>query len=1117
MSHEPSILVAIFHHPVERSNVTVVEVPDRQQSIAELKTLLKLPEDYVGRMHSDSKVVFSPVAAWPTVWAFVAAVAWAAAITVAVYYLTRGLFAQDIPERKDRPASQSFGWNPFTTRGEGMPHPVAYGTNMHYGNIVAKWTDVDESGDEILYMILDYGRGPIQGRGANIVYIDDQPVGNFPAVSVQDRLGTLNQTAMTGFEKHKNEYRPEGMVVSYSGGALTWTTPNKNFNDIEYTVAFLRGLYYYTDQGDVASHGVGVKVEVSKRGLSSWTTILNTTLSDDETAPVYKAYSVNEQLDALELDPLDRGYQYDLKITKTTEDKGVRYGDELSLRAVREVADVAFTRPGRALLGITALATERLSGRFNVKWVADDKLVNVFNGTIWEIKWTRNRAWIYLDEVTQPVISGDGNGGGPFIIERYEGLDPSQVDLAFIYEWAQWCDEDVDDGNSGLEDRMTCDIICDYETDVWRLSYEIAQIGRMYPYWQGHTLTGWIDKATDEPIDLITMDNTMARTWKSGYAGYGEMAGNAEIFFKDSLQGYERKSLPIPNEDAGSYTRIAPIEGVGVTSHSLATRVGNHIMQRNKLIKNINSVRMGREALRYRLGRVVRIQSNVPNWGQAYRVVTSPSSSTVQLDRVVEDVAANDLLWVKTYDTVNKEISLDSYTVESVAGKVVTITTTWEAGCTPLKNHLAAIGIAGSIKLRRIIKMKHTVENFFDVELETYDTTLFASDDLPLYIDNPAYAWPAPASELIKPLTVQQVRGIIKQMLPPRLDVEIPMISNCNWNNNTPSSGYISWSKRDATKSILFGYRGVSYEITPDNTNMEFIYWDPAYTTQFRKTNDPGVALAPGMWLVCTNKAGIAHPCTPFQLIHAAVLLAGTIRAEHYLELRNTYVYNGADSLDSAKPFELPFKIVSELNTIVTIKLSFRIMPYRAYSTGAAAGGQATTENGGGQTSSGASGWPWVDYTGLEDPGLTDNEALGSHHHSQYYTDYESNGSHRHNLFDTNDENLGSHRHYHTSTHKHTVNIDDHTHTVDDHTHNISDHTHDIVYGIHEESNSPTVHYHIDNGAGFGAPSDGYNSDQIDLNIAGSISGTGWKAIRFDTDLRCRIAAIVECKLDIDA
>jgi hypothetical protein len=303
---------------------------------------------------------------------------------------------------------------------------------------------------------------------------------------------------------------------------------------------------------------------------------------------------------------------------------------------------------------------------------------------------------------------------------------------------------------------------------------------------------------------------------------------------------------------------------------------------------------------------------------------------------------------------------------------------------------------------------------------------------------------------------------------------------------------------------------------------------------------------------MCTNRDGVATPANAFQLIHAAILLAGTIRAEQYAELRNTYVYNGDDSLDSGHPFEIPFKIVSELTLIQTIKLSFRIMPYRAYSTAASSGGADTSGSGGGQTSSSGGGQTSSGASGYPGSVESENTNLGSHVHDIGGSHVHTMPSHEHDLGGTtqSDPGGGNHTHdlgfsssvssedpgntdstdlYNTDStnlgnHSHTVGLVDHTHTVSDHTHTVANHTHTtpnhthgVTYGIHEESNSPTVHFHIDNGAGFGGPSANYGADQLDVNIAGSIAGVGWKAIRFDTDLRCRIAAIIECKLDITA
>ena len=136
-------------------------------------------------------------------------------------------------------------------------------------------------------------------------------------------------------------------------------------------------------------------------------------------------------------------------------------------------------------------------------------------------------------------------------------------------------------------------------------------------------------------------------------------------------------------------------------------------------------------------------------------------------------------------------------------------------------------------------------------------------------------------------------------------------------------------------------------------------------------------------------------------------------------------------------------------------------------------------------------------------------------------------GSHSHGI-NSHSHTVNSHthtgaNHSHTVTsHSHTMGA--HTHSMstwsNDHTHNvtIAAHTHTQIFGIYEEDNSPvTVHYHIDNGSGFGGASGNYTSDQTDLDITASVTGAGWKAIRFDVDKRCRVAAIIECKIDLTA
>jgi len=794
-----------------------------------------------------------------------------AAFWYGVVYLGGVLFGEDLPEADigATPDAQSRSWNPHSTQQEGIARPRAYGRNMHHGNIVAKWTDVVDD-REVLYMIVEHGDGPTKGvvieDGVKQIFLNDQPASNFTSVEIQERLGTLNQTCMTGFEKTKLEH--EQNVKLEKDVPVVVTTPDDFFDDVEYTIMWPNGLRKYHKSGGMDYSACVVKVRIREHPAGGWTTIFNEAVTVRQNEPLFRLYKVN----TLSPGYVERGKQYDLEFTNLT-GPSERHVNDVYLKSYREVVDIAFTRPGKALVGIRAIATVQLSGRLDVKVVREDKLIRVWNGTTWSITYSRNRAWVVWDILTQPVISGDGDGGGPFTVEHYEGFSPAYLDLEFFYTWASFCATAVPDGYGGTEDRIACDTILDFHTSVWDFANELANIGRAHIYWSD-ILTGWIDTTVTAVSGLVTMDNVMARSWKNQWSLSSELAGKAEVFFQDSRTGYERTPAALPNEGVGLYTRIISIEGVGITTRGTAIHVANHALKRNELIRNVNSFRQYKDGFRYHLGDVIRLQHKTPDWGESYRVKKSTAANKVTLDRVC-DAEVGDLLFVQSYDETLKKVRIDSYTVSAVSGKVVTIEETWDV--TPQKNYMVAIGADGAVQLRRIIKMKLRSDNCFDIEVETYDTALFTADDLVPDLPDQNYIWSQPANPLTRPVTRQEVIELIGELAVPQLDVDAPQTSNLTWSGDEVDT--VSWSKTDATEPIQFRYKGTTYEITPDSTTDEFIYWDPAFTTTFRTTNDASVAVALGKWYMCRNVVGVAYPTTPFSSVHAGVLQVGTITA----------------------------------------------------------------------------------------------------------------------------------------------------------------------------------------------------------------------------------------------
>lgn len=141
---------------------------------------------------------------------------------------------------------------------------------------------------------------------------------------------------------------------------------------------------------------------------------------------------------------------YDIRVTKLDGDfSSSRYGDDIYLSTVREVVEDDFTYPRTALLGIKALATDQLSGSLKVECMAECSYINVYDGSQWNNEVSDNPAWVVWDILTQPLITdaaiGKSNinttaGVGNDIV-RYDGKDPSLLDLTKFKEWADYCDE----------------------------------------------------------------------------------------------------------------------------------------------------------------------------------------------------------------------------------------------------------------------------------------------------------------------------------------------------------------------------------------------------------------------------------------------------------------------------------------------------------------------------------------------------------------------------------------------------------------------------------------------------------------------------------------------------
>lgn len=355
--------------------------------------------------------------------------------------------------------------------------------------------------------------------------------------------------------------------------------------------------------------------------------------------------------------------------------------------------------------------------------------------------------------------------------------------------------------------------------------------------------------------------------------------------------------------------------------------------------------------------------------------------------------------------------------------------------------------------------------------------------------------------------------------------------------------------------------------------------------------------------------------------LDAGKIVANTITADKYKELRNSIQLTSGDSLDSDFPMVFDFVVSSEVTAIQSVKLSFKVLPYRGYSSGDVADAtlvtnlapsrlhrhdidvevfeptlirsaflgwfigyfmgnwaQLVTDFSNGaiayrqdQTNSAPEAFlrttidpidghthdlkipqydqfVAVDTIHMTTPGFTDPDnalsiLIAYGWGGQMITEPAADG-HAHTLTIHNSDNSGLNlaevyfgnftgwdvekqafitgSKLGVRSDRTLAGVDEKLHISTDfgvtgHRHETPAHAHDILFDIQEEQNNAFVSVAIDNGAGFGPVIKVTNSDQLELDITNHISGTGFKAIKFKADKRCRVQAFIEMKVDLTA
>ena len=574
----------------------------------------------------------------------------------------------------DQSQSQTYGWGGTSTlTGQGHPLAITYGA-MKSGGVLLSRHIISDGARQYLHLLYCAGEGELQD--IRNIRINENPADNYKDVQIDIRLGTNDQTIIPNFA---DNYADQPLNYELTGGWATHEVQGNLCTGIELTVSLPNGLYYSNDEGGMDLTSVTLAAECRIVGSEmDWMPLplCNATGTD-----AFLSRKNNTWVKSLNGAALVGGYsgdireatnkgiyrvyrfenlppgRYEVRMRCLRKDgNSVRYVNRVYWTQLTQIVYDDFVHPGKALIGIRALATEQLSGNDPaVTWVQERSKLYVWNpyAKAYEEKRADNPAWACYD-----ILHQCRRIGGRYIV-RGESADRLSYDM--FKAWAEQCDSK----------GYTFNYIYDSAMQVWEALRYPETVGRGKVIMQGTRFTCVYDYAA-QPSQLFTVGNIKQDSFKEEFQGTQGRANVIEISFMNKDKNFERDVLPVFSDDYDASEALSTptqIELMGCTDLKQAYAHGKHALRANKYELRTCTFDAFVDAIACTIGDVILLQHDVTEWGSGGRVV-SVDGAAVTLDRTVT-MAEGKQYRLMVRDS--KTDTLHTYEVQSVSGAIVTL------------------------------------------------------------------------------------------------------------------------------------------------------------------------------------------------------------------------------------------------------------------------------------------------------------------------------------------------------------------------------------------------------------------------------------------------------------
>ena len=567
---------------------------------------------------------------------------WRSVIAMAVGMIGNAIISKLTAPKVDRSNSEqsnTYGWGGTeTVTGQGYPLAVTYGRMKSAGLLLSRHVISD---GEKQYLNLLYCAGEGELSKIEDIRINANPISNYKDVQVDVRKGTNDQTVIPNFN---DNFADQSLNYELTESWNTQQVQGDACDAIELTVGFPNGLYYSNDSGGADRTSVTLKAEIRKVGDESWQALPlanqkgmaghikrrdawnfiksdNSVTNTSDYAGRIEEATNNAFYRVFRFDNLEKA-RYEIRMRCSAKDgKSLRHVNKVYWVQLTQIIYDDFVHPGKALIGIKALATSQLSGTDpKVTWIQERSEVYVFNPYInkYEAQPADNPAWAAYD-----LIHICRKIGGEYIVF---GQPHMRLDYNAFKAWADKC----------KTNGFTFNYIYDTAMRLWdALKYpEAVGRGKVIPVGTRFTC---VSDYQSTPVQLFTVANIKHGSFTEEFQGVEARANSVEILFLNKDKDYERDVIPVYGDtydESDTLTNPAQVELMGCTSLEQAYKHGKHFLRCNKYEIRTVTIEAFTDAIACTVGDIILIQHDIPEWGEGGRVV-AVSGQTITLDKEV--------------------------------------------------------------------------------------------------------------------------------------------------------------------------------------------------------------------------------------------------------------------------------------------------------------------------------------------------------------------------------------------------------------------------------------------------------------------------------------------------